>query len=368
LAKAADPATPLFLAEDGTLGLNPRSDALYNLAADLKAKGVPLNGVALGGRQRLSWRSTGLEVGANLRRFAALGLTIHVFDWDYGLDDDQSIPDRAAVQEQTQAYLEVFAWFLATPAVKAVSLAEPSDRFVRTDRPAGIFTAPSLYASAGVPKAVVSALLPALRNRPQVTDLITDAAQYDQVPLESASGTGLPRAWQASEVWHLVPATDDAMPGGEFRHRATFYRKQPEASPRPGPEDFGMSWYLTWTKEGLVFQVERSDDVVLLGNRGEGLSMELRGPGFNASGELVVGIDVQSPWLAARWAPDGKFVKVTFRVPPEAGWGPGTVFFFRFSGTDNDGGRDVGLILDPWPLSAAGTLPWKAFRIVKPYD
>ena len=368
LAKSADPGTPLFLAEDDTLGLNPRSDALYRLVADLKARGAPLDGVALGGRQRLSWRSTGLEVGANLRRFAALGLTIHVFDWDYGLDQDQSIPDRPAVQAQATAYLEVFAWFLATPAVKAVSVAEPSDLFVRTDHPSGVFAAPSLYASAGIPKAVVSALMPALRNRPQATDLVTEAARQNQVPLDPTSGTGLPQAWRTADVWHLVPATEDALPGGEFRHRATLYRNQPEASPNPGPDDFGMYWYLSWTRAGLVFQVERSDDVVLLGNRGESLSVELRGPGFASSEELVVGIDVQRPWFSARWAPDGKFVRVTFQVPAEVGWGPGTIFFFRFTGTDNDGGRDVGLVLDPWPLSPQGTLPWKAFRIVKPYD
>jgi len=274
------------------------------------------------------------------------------------------------VDAQADAYREVLSWILATAAVKAVAMAEPSDQFTRPLEKDAVYAAPSLFAVGGVPKAVLLMLNQLFRNpRPLIPELVTDAALRAQVPLGGAVGSGFPKAWNTTDVWHLVPVDEAPLPGGEFRHRATFYRNIPAASKNPNPNDFGMFWYLTWTKGGLVFQVERSANIVLLGNQSATLKFEVRGPGYYAHGTTIVGVNFDESSFAGTWSSGGHFLRLVFRVPPRAGWGPGTLFFFRFSGTDNDGRGDLGLTLDPWPLTTqGGDLPWKAFRIVIPYN
>jgi len=356
LARSADPTTPLFLAQDGALGLNPRSDALYRLAVDLRARGLPLAGVALGGRQRLLYRDPPAEVGANLKRFTDLGLVVDVYDWDYGLAEDRPLWNRSGglrTLSQGQAYREAFAWFRAFPGVRSISVAEPSDRFVRADAPAGGFFTPAPISAEGVPKEAWAALTQGLADpRPSPEALAAEARAADPVPL--ALTAGWPLAWRAAEVWHEVPVVPEGPGGLEHRRRAV--------SPS-NPDDLAITWYLSWAKAGLVFQGTRQDDKVLPGNRGEAWTLEVRGPGFAWAGTSLVGEAVEDGAATIRWSGDGRTFQVTFTPPADAGWGPGTLVFFRFQATDVDKALDAPKTLVPWPTPPGAPVPWKAFQV-----
>ena len=44
-ARAADPAAKLYINDYNVEGINPKSDALYDLVKTLKSQGVPIDGV-----------------------------------------------------------------------------------------------------------------------------------------------------------------------------------------------------------------------------------------------------------------------------------------------------------------------------------
>ncbi|MFJ6387755.1 endo-1,4-beta-xylanase [Streptomyces sp. NPDC091972] len=72
-ARQADPKVKLYLNDYNIEAVGPKSDAYYKLAKELKAKGVPLDGIGLQAHLALQYGyPTTLE--DNLRRFARLGL------------------------------------------------------------------------------------------------------------------------------------------------------------------------------------------------------------------------------------------------------------------------------------------------------
>ncbi|MGX1371537.1 endo-1,4-beta-xylanase [Streptomyces canus] len=72
-ARQADPKVKLYLNDYNIEGIGAKSDAYYELAKELKAQGVPLDGIGLQTHLALQYGyPTTLE--ANLRRFARLGL------------------------------------------------------------------------------------------------------------------------------------------------------------------------------------------------------------------------------------------------------------------------------------------------------
>lgn len=346
LVRALDAHTPLFLAEDNTLALNPRSDALYKLAAALKAKGVPLNGVALGSRQRAAYRADSLLVGANLQRFADLGLDIHLYDVEFGMEPGEMPKGRGVATPQSAGYDGLFRWILAVPAVKLVALAEPSDRKILSWPSGWTPENPSLFLASGLEKDMTLSLYQLLSGpRPKPEDLADAKARAEAPPVPGAAGPGLPLSWNGGDVWGTVPET--AARGTP--HHADKYWNLPDGKV-PSAEDFSITWALTWWKGQLLLRVDRSDDTILTGNRGEAVAAEVRGPGYAASWHGVVGVDSADLGVQGVWSGGGTKLWVVFDVPADAGWGPGTTFFFRFWGTDADDTRS-GTTVSSWPGS-----------------
>jgi endo-1,4-beta-xylanase len=74
-AHRADPRAKLYLNDYNLEALGPKSDAMYALVADLKRRGVPVDGVGVQGHLSLEYPfPEGLT--ENLRRFAALGVDV----------------------------------------------------------------------------------------------------------------------------------------------------------------------------------------------------------------------------------------------------------------------------------------------------
>ncbi len=101
LAHRADPAAKLYLNEIGAEGINAKSNRLYEIVGRLKREGVPIDGVGFQFHANLD----GLpgDFGANLQRFAALGLDIAITEADVGVPlppDGEKLDHQARIYEQ----------------------------------------------------------------------------------------------------------------------------------------------------------------------------------------------------------------------------------------------------------------------------
>ncbi|WP_200300769.1 endo-1,4-beta-xylanase [Streptomyces adelaidensis] len=79
-ARAADPAAKLYINDYNVEGVNAKSTALYNLVRDLKARGVPIDGVGLQAHLILGQVPATLQ--QNIQRFADLGVDVALTELD----------------------------------------------------------------------------------------------------------------------------------------------------------------------------------------------------------------------------------------------------------------------------------------------
>lgn len=81
-AHAANPEAKLFINEFATENINPKSDALYALAKDLLARGVPLDGIGFQMHVFEHVPPDPAQVAENFRRFNELGLEVAITEMD----------------------------------------------------------------------------------------------------------------------------------------------------------------------------------------------------------------------------------------------------------------------------------------------
>jgi len=114
-ARAADSTVALFYNDYNIEGISPKSDSLYALVRDFQARGVPISGIGLESHFQLG--AVPSTLGANIARFAALGLKVHITE----LDVRMTTPATAAqLQTQAQNYRDVVATCLQYPACDVV--------------------------------------------------------------------------------------------------------------------------------------------------------------------------------------------------------------------------------------------------------
>jgi endo-1,4-beta-xylanase len=115
-AHAADPDARLYLNDFNIEGLNPKSDAMYNLVKSLKAQGVPIDGVGLESHFILGQVPSTML--ANMQRFAALGVDVAVTE----LDDRMTLPATdATLAQQADEFAAVVNNCLAVPRCPGVT-------------------------------------------------------------------------------------------------------------------------------------------------------------------------------------------------------------------------------------------------------
>jgi len=104
-AHEADPDAKLFYNDFDAEELNKKSDAIYRMAKDFKKRGVPLNGIGFQTHITLNFSSPHkLKSHAkNMRRFAQLGLEIHMTEIDIRLPD----ASPASFAAQAKLYGEI---------------------------------------------------------------------------------------------------------------------------------------------------------------------------------------------------------------------------------------------------------------------
>ncbi len=124
-ARAADPRAKLFYNDYDAEPINPKSDAVYAMAVDFKRRGVPLDGIGIQAHVDLSFDNPSVLASfrKNMRRFADLGLEIHITELDVRLHDGSA----ASLSAQAKIYAEITRACLELPACKVIQTWGVSD-------------------------------------------------------------------------------------------------------------------------------------------------------------------------------------------------------------------------------------------------
>jgi endo-1,4-beta-xylanase len=101
-ARAADADAKLYLNEIGAEGINPKSNRLYEVVRDLKAQGVPIDGIGLQTHANLNGLPA--DMVDNMRRFKALGLDVAITEADVALTLP---PSDADLRNQADIYAQI---------------------------------------------------------------------------------------------------------------------------------------------------------------------------------------------------------------------------------------------------------------------
>jgi endo-1,4-beta-xylanase len=125
-AREADPQAKLFLVDYFNFEpLGAQSDAIYDLLKKYRVRGVPIDGVGLGMPLLLDRLPRPQDVAANMSRLAALGLEIHVTEFEVSMPLP---PSAENLQRQAAVYADYLATCLSIPACKAFTIWGVTDK------------------------------------------------------------------------------------------------------------------------------------------------------------------------------------------------------------------------------------------------
>jgi endo-1,4-beta-xylanase len=128
-AREADPEALLFYNEAEAGEINRKSDAVYAMVREFKRQGVPIDGVGL----QMHLRSTLpniASISANIARFTALGLQVHITELDVSLPVDTNGNASAAdLEKQADIYRQVAEACLSHPGCTAIQTWGFTDKY-----------------------------------------------------------------------------------------------------------------------------------------------------------------------------------------------------------------------------------------------
>lgn len=156
----ADPQAALFLNDYNIEGIGPKSDALYALVKNLKAEGVPLDGIGFETHLDLQYNIPPM-IQENFQRFAALGLQIAITEMDVRMTLPATSETLAA---QANVYAQLLQDCLAVRQCVDFTVWEYTDKYSWVPE---FFTgegAADIYDENLAPKPAYTALIHALEN------------------------------------------------------------------------------------------------------------------------------------------------------------------------------------------------------------
>ncbi len=118
IARQADPQALLFYNDYGGEGLNQKSNRIYELVQNLRTQGVPIDGVGLQMHITASNPPTDANVAANMRRLAALGLSVNISEMDVRVRD---LPAATKLETQRSVYRSIVAVCVAEPRCDGIT-------------------------------------------------------------------------------------------------------------------------------------------------------------------------------------------------------------------------------------------------------
>lgn len=120
LARQADPRALLFYNDYGGEGLNAKSNRIYDLVQELRAQGVPIDGVGLQMHITATNPPSPAEVAANMRRLASLGLLVNISEMDVRVRNAPGTA-QSKLDLQKSVYHSLVAACVAEPRCDAVT-------------------------------------------------------------------------------------------------------------------------------------------------------------------------------------------------------------------------------------------------------
>lgn len=114
-AREADPGAQLFYNDYSAERLNPKSDAIYAMLSDFRARGVPIDGAGFQAHAWKDWLASANGLRANLSRFGALGLDVELTEMDVktselaGLTVDDKLRAEADIYRRYAAVCQELA-------------------------------------------------------------------------------------------------------------------------------------------------------------------------------------------------------------------------------------------------------------------
>jgi endo-1,4-beta-xylanase len=131
VAHDADPEAVLIYNETGAESLGPKSDFVFAMAKDFRARDVPIGAIGFQFHLDAAKLPVLADVRANFERFAALGLTIQITELDVSLAHlDPQARERATAENlQAKIYADVLATCLAVRACRSYTTFGFSDKY-----------------------------------------------------------------------------------------------------------------------------------------------------------------------------------------------------------------------------------------------
>jgi len=106
-AHEADPQALLFYNDAEAEAVNSKSDAIYAMVRDFRERGVPIDGVGFQ-MHIANLHPDVASISANIKRFTALGVQVHITEMDVALPVDAEGNARAAdLQLQADIYRQI---------------------------------------------------------------------------------------------------------------------------------------------------------------------------------------------------------------------------------------------------------------------
>lgn len=165
-ARAADPDALLFYNDYDTEGINPKSDAVYAMVKDFRARGVPIDGVGIQAHIVDLEAKDLATIEQNIARLVALGVEVHITELDVGLASGAGQPDAAALKRQAEIYKRIADACLRQPKCTAFQTWGFTDKYTWIPNfTKGAKGAPLPFDASYRKKPAYDALLEAFRGR-----------------------------------------------------------------------------------------------------------------------------------------------------------------------------------------------------------
>ena len=109
--------------------MNPKSDAIYAMVRDFRQRGVPIDGVGLQ-MHIANLHADIASISANIGRFTALGVQVHITEMDVALPvDAKGNAAREDLQRQADIYRQIAAACLSHPGCTAIQTWGFTDKY-----------------------------------------------------------------------------------------------------------------------------------------------------------------------------------------------------------------------------------------------
>ena len=150
-ARAADPDVLLYYNEVGIERMGPKSDKAYELMQQLVADQVPIDGIGFQSHVSMHRYPSATDLRANIRRFAALGLTVNISEMDVRT---MLVPGNQTSRWEAQRipFQDVVAVCISEPACDAVSLWGFTDKYSWIEAESGMADDPLIFDRQYAPK------------------------------------------------------------------------------------------------------------------------------------------------------------------------------------------------------------------------